>query len=36
MSQTQELADLCDYLVSDKNHSIAGQSIDINNGALMA
>lgn len=35
MSETQELADLCDYLVSDKNRSITGQSIDINNGALM-
>jgi NAD(P)-dependent dehydrogenase (short-subunit alcohol dehydrogenase family) len=35
MSEPEELAELANYLLSSGNKSITGQSIDINNGALL-
>ena len=35
MSETEEIANLTAFLISDEQTSITGQSFDINNGALM-
>ena len=35
MSEPQEIARLVEFLISDAQTSITGQTLDINNGALM-
>jgi NAD(P)-dependent dehydrogenase (short-subunit alcohol dehydrogenase family) len=35
MSQPEEVAKLVAFLISEEQSSISGQTLDINNGALM-
>ena len=35
MSEPEEIAQLISYLLSEQQTSLTGQTIDINNGALM-